>query len=74
MMVTMIFILKVEEEIIVPEKTSKKPKGVNIGFVLVEEFETKSEFDEFWTEHEFSKIYNHHIERACRIGSKGVFR
>ena len=48
--------------------------GVNIGFVLVEEFETKSEFDEFWTEHEFSKIYNHHMERACRIGSEDVFR
>ena len=66
---------EVEEEIIVPEKTSKKPNGVNIGFVLVEEFETKSEFEEFWTEHEFSKIYNHHMERACsRIGSEDVFR
>ena len=48
--------------------------GVNIGFVLVEEFETKSEFDEFWTDNEFSIIYNHHMERACRIGSEDVFR
>ena len=74
-MVTMIFILKVEEEMIVPEKTLKKPRGVvDIGFFLVEEFETISEFDEFWKEHKFSKIYNHHMERACRIGSEDVFR
>ena len=53
---------------------SKKPRGVNIRFVLVEEFEIKSEFDEFWTEHEFSKIDNHHVERACRIGFEDVFR
>ena len=75
MMVTMIFILKVEEEMIVPEKTLKKPRGVvDIGFFLVEEFETISEFDEFWKEHKFSKIYNHHMERACRIGSEDVFK
>ena len=51
---------------------SKKPRGVNIRFVLVEEFEIKSEFDEFWTENEFSKIDNHHVERACRIGFEDV--
>ena len=58
---------EVEEEIIVPEKTSRKTRDVNIGIILVEEFETKSVFDDFWTKHEFSKIYNYCMERACRI-------
>ena len=52
----------------------KKPRGINIRIILLEEFETKSGLDEFWTDHEFSKIYNQHIERACRIGSEDVFR
>ena len=30
--------------------------GVNIGFVLVEEFKTKSEFDEFGQNMNFQKI------------------
>ena len=65
--------LEAEAYDILHEKSSRKKRGQNVGFVLIEEFENKSELDQFWAENDFSSIYNHHMERTCKIGSKDFF-
>ena len=52
----------------------EKKRGQNVGFVLIEEFENKSELDQFFAENEFSSIYNHHMDRTCKIGSEETIR
>ena len=43
----------------VSDKPEKKKRGKNIGDVLIERFEKKSDFDKFWAENEFLNLYNH---------------
>ena len=63
-----------EETDDVRDKPEKKKRGKNIGYILIERFENKSEFDKFWAENEFSDLYNHHLERTCKVGSEDTFR
>ena len=41
---------------------------------MIERFQKKSDFDKFWAENEFSNLYNHHLERTCKVGSEDTFR
>ena len=55
-------------------KTQKKPRGKNKSYVLVETFETKIEFESYWSENQFDDLYYHHSGRAINIGSEEIFR
>ena len=47
----------VEDVETVGDKPEKKKMVNNVGYVLVERFENKSELDKFWAENTFSKLY-----------------
>ena len=46
---------------------------IDLEYVLVESFDNKESLDQFWNEKEFSKLYNHHLERTSRTGSENIF-
>ena len=53
---------------------NKRNRGQNKVYILVEEFENKDNFDEYWNEMEFSKIYYHHVSKTTNEGMEDIFR
>ena len=51
-----------------------KTRGKNKLYTLVETFESVAEFDKYWQEMEFFKIYYHHLSHPTTTGSEDVFR
>ena len=41
-------------------------------YVLIEEFENKVDFDEYWKEMEFSKLYYHHVSKTTAEGMEEI--
>ena len=67
-----------EEENSAPDSNcgSKKgrKRGPNKVYVLVEDFEEKTEFDHYWKEIEFYNVYYHHVFKSTEKGMEEIFR
>ena len=50
------------------------PRGKNKVYVLIDEFDTKEVFDQYWISNDFDALYYHHSERSTYTGSEDIFR
>ena len=63
-----------EEETENANEKIKRKGGPNKEYVLVEEFEDKLKFDEYWNDLDFNKIYYHHVSKTTNEGMVDIFR
>ena len=61
-------------EDVTSEEVLKKGRGKNVKYMLIKDFDSKQEFDQYWNEHNYSEAYYKHGECHNYVGEEQSFR